>query len=378
MDGKSFEEWDRERSLEEEQMSRKKFLGAAAGAVGGASIVAGALGAASAGASGLRSELLDGTKPFVIADWGGNTAQVRLRTWGAAFTRLTHVPVAETAIDYGKFISQIQAKKVSWNWIDAEGWFVFAHPDLLVNLPYHKMGITKRDVYPIKNAYLPKALLSYHSTYAIGYRTDTKLTVPNNWVQFFDTKNFPGKRALYNWPYGTLEIALLADGVPYDKLYPLDLQRAFKKIDSIKPDLVWWNSGAESQQFLVSGSADFVQAWHNRVAYLAVGGLPIALKWGQNLQILTHHLISKYQPRPNLCADFIKASYEPKAMAAYATESLNSPPGPASYKLLDSKTKAWMSTSPAVMRQSVGPINDAWWGKNLDSVSKQWYAWVNH
>ena len=57
----------------------------------------------------------------------------------------------------------------------------------------------------------------------------------------FDTKKFPGKRTFYKWSApGVIEIALLADGVPADKLYPLDLDRAFKKLDTIKSDIVWW------------------------------------------------------------------------------------------------------------------------------------------
>jgi len=51
-----------------------------------------------------------------------------------------------------------------------------------------------------------------------------------NWSQFWDTKTIPGSRILQNSPM-SLVIALLADGVPRDKVYPLDLDRAFRKLD---------------------------------------------------------------------------------------------------------------------------------------------------
>ena len=54
-----------------------------------------------------------------------------------------------------------------------------------------------------------------------------------------------------------IEAAFLADGVAPDKLYPLDLDRAFKKLDSIKADIIWWSAGAQSQQLLASAEAPF-------------------------------------------------------------------------------------------------------------------------
>ena len=44
------------------------------------------------------------------------------------------------------------------------------------------------------------------------------------------------------------EFALMADGVKPDELYPLDLARATKKLETIKDDIVFWTSGAESQE----------------------------------------------------------------------------------------------------------------------------------
>jgi putative spermidine/putrescine transport system substrate-binding protein len=363
-------------------LSRRRFLGRSAALIGGSALVPGLLAACGGGdetsASGTGTSAARdwGDEPFVVADWGGNTATARLQTWGAAFTEETGVPVTNTALDYGKFQAQIESGNVTWNWIDAEGWFVFASDDLLEDIPYDKIGITEADLVDVENSYLPKGVLSYHSAYAIGHRTEGDLKPPADWVEFFDTRSVPGKRALFNWPYGTIEIALIADGVAYDDLYPLDLDRAFNKIDSIRDDLVFWNTGAESQQFLVNQSADFVQAWHNRIAYLAAGGLPVGLQWGQNLQILTHHTISKGQPRPDLCAEYIRVALEPRPLAQYSTASLNAPPTPEAYELLDDATKGWMSTNPDHMAVTFGVIDDQWWGENIDSVSTSWYEWV--
>ena len=68
---------------------------------------------------------------------------------------------------------------------------------------------------------------------------------PQSWADFFDTKKFPGKRALRKGPRQALEFALMADGVPLDQIYatlktPEGVDRAFKKLDSIKAT---WCSG---------------------------------------------------------------------------------------------------------------------------------------
>ena len=70
---------------------------------------------------------------------------------------------------------------------------------------------------------------------------------PKNFTEFFDTKAFPGKRCLPDFPHYCLPFALQAAGVPIDKLFPLDVDLAFKKLNEIKKDVsVWWKAGAAS------------------------------------------------------------------------------------------------------------------------------------
>ena len=76
-------------------------------------------------------------------------------------------------------------------------------------------------------------------------------------ADFFDFKKYPGKRLMRKDSQAMYELALMADGVPKDKLYPLDAPRALKKIMAIKKDLLFWNSGAESQTLLRDANG-----WH--------------------------------------------------------------------------------------------------------------------
>ena len=69
----------------------------------------------------------------------------------------------------------------------------------------------------------------------LGYNTDaTAGQVPEGWADFFDTAKFPGKRGFWDYSAGGIfEFALLADGVAPADLYPLDLERATAKLDTI-------------------------------------------------------------------------------------------------------------------------------------------------
>jgi putative spermidine/putrescine transport system substrate-binding protein len=103
---------------------------------------------------------------------------------------------------------------------------------------------------------------NYYST-VMAWRSDAKAL--SNWVEFFDTKNFPGKRALPKYASFVLPFAILGDGVPADKLFPLDLERAYKTLNRIKADTIWWEAGAQPPQLLQDNEAQYVISWSGRV-----------------------------------------------------------------------------------------------------------------
>lgn len=95
-------------------------------------------------------------------------------------------------------------------------------------------------------------------------------TVPT-WTDFWDVARRPGKRGLRRDPRGTLEIALMADGVAPDDVYRTlatadGMDRAFRKLDQLKPYIVWWNTPAEAVQIIESGAVLMTSAPDGEVA----------------------------------------------------------------------------------------------------------------
>src|SRR3989440_3225467 len=116
----------------------------------------------------------------------------------------------------------------------------------------------------------------------MGYRTDKfGGQTPKAWADFFDTKKFPGKRAMPgdNDVPAVLYAALLADGVAPDKLLPLDVNRALKKLGTIKSNIVWYATGSQGQDLLKSGEVSMGQEYANRVTSLRDAGSPVDISW---------------------------------------------------------------------------------------------------
>ena len=94
---------------------------------------------------------------------------------------------------------------------------------------------------------------------------------------FFDTKAFPGKRCLPDYPAYCLPFALQATGVPTDKLFPLDVDLAFKKLNEIKKDIaVWWKAGAQPPQLMKDNEVQYAICWSGRVVGDPAFGLNFA------------------------------------------------------------------------------------------------------
>lgn len=111
---------------------------------------------------------------------------------------------------------------------------------------------------------------------------------PKSWADFWDVKTFLDKRALRKSATFTLEFALLADGVKREDLYkvlatPAGVDRAFKKLDQIKPNIQWWESGAQPLQWLVSGDVVMTSAYNGRVTAAQKEGHDFHIVWNDSI-----------------------------------------------------------------------------------------------
>ncbi|HMS77929.1 MAG TPA: ABC transporter substrate-binding protein [Burkholderiaceae bacterium] len=212
----------------------------------------------------------------------------------------------------------------------------------------------------------------------LSYRTDRMPAgkAPRQWQDFWDTKAFPGRRALRRNPMETLEHALLGDGVAPGALYPLDLDRAFRSLDRIKKDVsVWWTGGAQTSQLLKSGEVDLCPTWNGRAQAVVDEGAPVALMWSQYLYASEGWVIPKGSPKADLCREFIKFATSPERQAVFTKSLAYGPTLPKAYDFIDPKRARTLPTHPDHIKGGT-EWNTAYWAKQRDPVTERFNAWV--
>lgn len=132
---------------------------------------------------------------------------------------------------------------------------------------------------------------SYYST-IMAYREDAK--APSNWVDFFDTANFPGKRGLPSYPDFVLPFAAIAGGQSAASVAKdgVDLDKAFAVLEKIKGDAIWWEAGAQPPQLLADNEVQYAISWSGRV----VGKPGIKVNWTDGMLDISWFVILKGAP----------------------------------------------------------------------------------
>jgi putative spermidine/putrescine transport system substrate-binding protein len=210
----------------------------------------------------------------------------------------------------------------------------------------------------------------------LAYRADTMKNKPESWADFYDVRRFPGRRALPKSPIHTLEGALLADGVAADKIYPLDADRAFNKLDQIKPHIdVWWASFGQSTQLLQSGEVDFLATSNARAQAAIDSGSDVKLIWNQALFGLEGWAIPKGNPRAALAKKFIQYCASGPRQALYTKVLSYGPTNISAFDTIPAARAAQLPTVPDNFKKMV-QINDDWWGANKDKMFDRFNAWL--
>jgi len=170
--------------------------------------------------------------------------------------------VQVSGTDNAKLRAMVEAKRVVWDVYNGDNtWGTDLDGQWLVPLDYSV--IPKDEILAGFASKYRDANMIY--SIQLAYNTDTVKQAPTGWADFFDLKKFPGKRGVMDYSAGGIfEIALLADGVPADHLYPLDLDRAIRKLDTVKSSLVFWQSGAQSEDLVGSGEVSMVMTYNAR------------------------------------------------------------------------------------------------------------------
>lgn len=309
---------------------------------------------------------------MVFTSWGGTTQDAQAASWAAPFTEKNGVNVRQDGpTDYGKLKAMVDSGNVDWDVVDVEYDFAIAAAQMGLLEPIDFGVVDRAAIDP--RFVTDHAVGSFYYSFVIGYNKDALPGEPASWADVFDTAKFPGKRTFYKWSApGVLEAALLADGVAPDALYPLDLDRAFAKLDTIKGDIIWWEGGAQSQQLLASGEAPIGFFWNGRLSALQADGMDVGISWDQNITAADALVVPKGTKNKEAAMAYIAHATSAEAQAAFATETGYAPINTGSAALMDEAVRATLPD-----QQTAVQINAdmAYWAEHRDEIGNRWYAW---
>lgn len=327
-------------------------------------------------AAGCKAPPSNAANELVVASYGGSYQEAQRKAFFEPFEKETGIKIkeAEWSGEYAKLKAMVDTGQPTWDLVTAAEASVIARGA--------KEGILDRIDYTglDKSKFFPEALtdysvgLDFFST-VIAYNTKSAER-PRNWSEFWDTKRFPGRRSLRNDPRTTLEFALLADGVAKENLYPLDVERAFKSLDKIRPAVgVWWTTGSQPPQLLADGEVKFASAFNGRIWAAAVRDKqPLAVEWDGGALDTDSFIIPRGAKHRQAALKLIQFISRPEVQIAL-TRYINY--GPTVREAYDRLTPEQRSILPSSPENKVHQFvfNGRWWAENESAVLERWTKW---
>lgn len=231
------------------------------------------------------------------------------------------------------------------------------------------LGLLARD--PADNSNSSCGQPSAAIDFAMAWDRSRFDTAPT-WADFWDVARHPGRRSLRRDPRTTLEIALLADGVPPEALYRVlnsdeGLDRAFHKLEQIRPYIVWWSTPAEAAHILKSGGALMGCVPTGEILSESPSErLRFGVFWSQRLQVNYAWGVPKSSGQDNTALAFASWLEHPTQKQAFA----NAWPSLPSLKEISSGLPELQHLPAAI------PVDDTFWSTHLASISARFEHWA--
>lgn len=310
-------------------------------------------------------------KQLVLANWGGDATTAYEAAYGKPFQEETGIALLQDGAGptEGAIAAQVQSGNPAWDLVDVDPFTAqtLGKQGMLVPIDYDIVDKSKiREGYTWEYA-AGTYMLSYIMAYDAKKYGDNP---PKTMADFFDVETFPGKRSMYKWGAGMWEAALMADGVAPADLYPLDLDRAHKKIADFMPNIVaFWGNGTESQQLLLEGDASIAMIWSTRARLIeADSGGDIAFTFNEGT--ITPGALGVLKGGPGgekQAMEFIAFTGAPERQLVMFNLLNQAPSNPATDALIPEDERKYNSMDPANVAVQV-PLDMEWYEKNYTSA----------
>ncbi len=326
-----------------------------------------------------------GARDLTWVSFGGVLQDSIRESFAKPFAADTHTPLIEDTYSgaLSAVAAQVMAKSVTWDVVDFDSDVMRAGCDqgYLEQLDWSKL--------PAKSAFIPAAV---DTPCGLGFLTGALVLGfdaskfpgggPASWADFWDVSKFPGKRGMRQDANTTLEVALMADGVAPADVYKVlgtaaGVDRAFHKLDALKPYISWWTVGAQSVQALASGEVAMTAAYSGRLISANVReGKHYNLIWDAG-SIYFHDYwgIPKGSPNRDSAIAFIASTAQVQRQLAFSTASGY---GPTLVVKADQAGANLQNNilTPERLTHSVARDDD-FWSEHRDDLTKRFNIWAS-
>lgn len=320
-------------------------------------------------------------KDITVISFGGANKDAQAAAYYQTFEKATGNKVI--AGDYNgemaKIKAMVDAKKVSWDVVEVESPELLrgCEEGLFEKINWAQVG-KKTDF--VKPAVSECGVGIFVWSTALAYNADKLKAAPQNWADFWNVQKFPGKRGLRKGAKYTLEFALQADGVKPADVYKVlatkaGVDRAFKKLDQLKPNIQWWEAGAQPPQFLASGDVVMSSAYNGRIDTAQKEGKNLKVVWTGSVYDVDSWAVPKGSPKLKEAMAFIKHASQPENQAVYSNKIAYGPTNLKAVQKVDPKSASNLPTWPANLKNALA-LDVNFWVEHGEELEERFNAWA--
>ena len=320
-------------------------------------------------------------KPVTYFTYGGAWKNAIQKAFAEPFTKKTGIPVAyQEPYNFGKLVAMHKAHAQQIDALTCSGMEVILAQRNGMLTPLDWSLIDKSALAPVQLS-RPNVVGGVSQSMNVTYSTKKWPggDHPNSWADFWNVEKFPGRRALRRDPVWTIEAALTADGVKDAAFYPIDVDRAFRSLDRIKPHIkTWWTDNSQSQQLMEQEEVDLIHMTNGRATQSILDHkAPFALVW--NGATYSGHsegwFVPTGCPNPIGGMKFLDIVGRAEYQAVFARLLYYAPQNPKAIALLDDRIAKLMPSYPD--NEKVAHVIDyTWWADNAATVQRRFQEWL--
>lgn len=319
---------------------------------------------------------------LTVTGWGGAGQEAQDEVYFKPFTAETKIALQQDTWGggYGILKAKVDSGNINWDVVQAEAdeMELGCADGILLPLDWDKIG-TRDQFLPGTATDCGAGVITW--SFALAWDGAVQKAAPTSWADMWDLEKFPGKRGLRKSAKGSLEIALMADGVPPAEVYdvlatPEGVDRAFAELDKIKPQIVWWESGAQVLQLLASGEIGLTSAYDGSLhKYAASEKRDFELTYNQALYASDYWVILKGTQHEAEAQQLVAYLSQPDHMAKLPEKLPYGVPNAEAMAKVPEALAATLLTSKANVEKAV-PIDTAFWLDNGEELNKRFAAWL--